>query len=95
VRVYYDTGVFIDHLSARGHTILRASHRRGRTPAILAADADQLFKTVKDSHAGGTSCLTYYEAEEALYRELAQSAKGVSRASTLLVPVARSITAQL
>jgi predicted nucleic acid-binding protein len=33
--------------------------------------------------------------EEALYRLLAQSAKGVSRADTLLIPAARSITTQV
>jgi predicted nucleic acid-binding protein len=44
---------------------------------------------------GATSCLTYYEVEEALYRQLTQSAKGVSRADTLLIPLARSITTQV
>ena len=44
---------------------------------------------------GATSCLTYYEVEEALYGLLAQAAKGISRAQTLLVPAARSITIQV
>jgi predicted nucleic acid-binding protein len=43
----------------------------------------------------GTSCPTYYEVEEALYRILAQSAKGISRADTFLIPAARSITTQV
>jgi hypothetical protein len=38
--------------------------------------------------------LTYYEIEEALYRPLAQSAKGVSHADRFLVPAARSISTQ-
>jgi hypothetical protein len=43
VRVYFDTGVFIDYLSIRGNAILRTSGRRGRAPAQLAADAERLF----------------------------------------------------
>jgi predicted nucleic acid-binding protein len=97
VRVYFDTGVFIDFLSVFGHTnaILRSSERRGRAPAEIAIDAERLFEMVGRTHIGATSCLTYYEVEEALYRQLAQSAKGVSRADTLLIPVARSITTQV
>jgi len=97
VRVYFDTGVFIDYLSTRGNTntILRSSERRGRAPADIAADAEQLFEKVSSTHTGATSCLTYYEVEEALYRLLAQSAKGVSRADKLLIPAARAITTQV
>jgi predicted nucleic acid-binding protein len=95
VRVYYDTGVFIDYLSVRGNTILRTAGRRGRTPARIAADAKRLFEVVRRAHVGATSCLTYYELEEALYKQLAQSAKGIPRANTLLVPLARDFTAQV
>jgi len=97
VRVYFDTGVFIDYLSTRGNSnsILRSAQRRGRTPAEIAVDAETLFERVSRTHVGATSCLTYYEVEEALYRVLAQSAKGVSRAEMLLVPAARSITTQV
>ncbi len=95
--VYLDTGVFLDYLSARGPTnaILRSVGRAGRHPVKIAADAEQLFEKLSRQHVGATSCLTYYEAEEALYKLLAQSAKGISRASTLLIPVARSITMQV
>jgi predicted nucleic acid-binding protein len=97
VRVYFDTGVFIDYLGTRGNTnaILRSSGRRGRTPADMAVDAERLFERVSRAYTGATSCLTYYEVEEALYRLLAQSAKGVSNAATLLIPAARSITTQV
>jgi hypothetical protein len=97
VRVYFDTGVFIDYLSAFGNmnAILRSSGRRGRTPAAIALDAERLFERVGRVHAGATSCLTYYEVEEALYRLLAQSAKGAPRADTFLIPAARSITTQV
>ena len=30
-RIYYDTGVFIDYLSARGNAVLRSADRRGRS----------------------------------------------------------------
>ncbi len=95
MRVYYDAGVFIDYLSTRGNAILRTADRRGRPPAAIAADAERLFETVTRAHIGATSCLTYYEVEEALYRLLAQSAKGVSLADTLLIPAARYITTQV
>jgi predicted nucleic acid-binding protein len=97
VRVYLDTGVFIDYLSARGNTnsLLRSSERRGRSPAEIAADAERLFEKVNRSHIGATSCLTYYEVEEALYGLLARSAKGVSQADAILIPAARSITTQV
>lgn len=97
MRVYFDTGVFIDYLSARGNanSLLRSSTRRGRSPGDIAADAEQLFENVGRVHIGATSCLTYYEVEEALYRLLARSAKGISRADTLLIPAARSITTQV
>jgi len=97
VRVYLDTGVFIDYLSALGsaNALLRSAERRGRSPAEIASDAARLFEKVGRIHIGATSCLTYYEVEEALYRPLAQSAKGISRADTLLIPAARSITTQV
>ena len=95
MRVYLDTGVFIDFLSVRGNSILRTTDRRGRTPAVIAADAERLFEKVGRAHAGATSCLTYYEAEEALYRPLKESAKGFSHADRLVIPVARSMTLQV
>ena len=96
MRVYFDTGVFIDYLSTRGSAnVLRSSARRGRTPAEIVVDAERLFEVVGRAHIGATSCLTYYEAEEALYRHLAQSAKSVARADMLMIPVARSITTQV
>ncbi|MGA2589429.1 MAG: PIN domain-containing protein [Bryobacteraceae bacterium] len=95
MRVYFDTGVFIDFLSAHGNSILRTTDRRGRTPAELAANAERLFEKVGRAHTGATSCLTYYEVEEARYGQLKQSAKGTPRADTLLIPAARSITLQV
>lgn len=95
MRVYFDTGVFIDFLSVHGNGTLRTTDRRGRTPAGIARDAERLFERVERAHAGASSCLTYYEAEEANYRQLRQSTKGVPRADRLLVPIARAITVQV
>lgn len=97
MRIYLDTGIFVDYLSPRGATnaVLRSRERRGRAPATIAADAERLFETIGRKHKGATSCLTYYEVEEALYQLLLQSARGVSQASALLIPVARSITTQV
>jgi predicted nucleic acid-binding protein len=97
VRVYFDTGPFIDYLSTRGtaNALLRSAERRGRHPVEIASDAERIFEKVSKTHASATSCLTFYEVEEALYRMLAQSAKGISRADTLLIPAARSITTQV
>ena len=96
MRVYFDTGVFIDYLSARGsaNALLRSFDRRGRTAPEIASDAEHLFELVSKAHVGATSCLTYYEVEEALFRLLAQSAKAVSHADVLMIPAARSITTQ-
>ena len=48
MRVYLDTGIFIDYLSARGgaNALLRSSERRGRAPADIATDAERLFEKV-------------------------------------------------
>lgn len=95
MRVYFDTGVFIDFLSARGSAnTLRSTPRRGRTPQSIVSDAEKLFESCSKRHVGATSCLTYYEVEEALYRELAQSAKGIPHAGSLLIPAARSVATQ-
>jgi len=97
VRVYCDTGVFIDYLSALGsmNALLRSSARRGRPQAELAMHAKRLFEKLSRAHTSATSCLTYYEVEEALYRALAQAAKGFPRAGTLLIPAARSMMTQV
>ncbi|SPF34415.1 PIN domain protein [Candidatus Sulfopaludibacter sp. SbA4] len=97
MRIYLDTGVFIDYLSIRGSTnaILRTADRRGRALAQIAADAERIFEKLRRPHIRATSCLSYYEVEEALYNLLSRSAKGVSHADRLLIPAARSITTQV
>jgi hypothetical protein len=96
VRVYLDTGLLIDYLVPRGHigSGLRTVGRRGRALADIFADADHLLERISRKHKGATSVLTYYEVEEALYKELAAAAKGVPHAAALLIPAARGIVHQ-
>jgi hypothetical protein len=94
VRVYLDTGIFIDYLSARGNPGLRSAGRRGRSLLQIASDAEDLLVRISQKHRSATSCLTYYEVEEALYKQLSIAAKGVPGAEKLLVPVARSLMVQ-
>jgi predicted nucleic acid-binding protein len=96
MKVYVDTGVFIDYLSpqALGGATLRSAPRRGRPPAQLYNDAAATLKRISDHHQGATSCLTYYEVEEALHKQWESEAKGLAHASTLRVLAARSIMPQ-
>lgn len=96
MRVYLDTGIFIDYLSVRSGTGagLRTSPRRGRSPSQLNIDAEKLLKTIA-THEGATSVLTYYEAEEALFGQLSVSTKGISNAQAMIIPPARSLPLQV
>lgn len=96
MKVYIDTGVFIDYLSpqAIAGTILRSTNRRGRTPQQLFQDAEKVLQAIATSHMGATSSLTYYEVEEALFKQLTFVATGMTNASTLRALTARSIVPQ-
>lgn len=96
MNVYIDTGVFIDYLSpqAIAGSSLRSIARRGRTPQKLFEDAENVLKMVAASHTGATSSLTYYEVEEALFKQLTSVATGMANASTIRVLAARSIVPQ-
>lgn len=96
MKVYIDTGVFIDYLSpqAIAGATLRSTNRRGRSPKKLFEDAENVLKMIASSHTGATSSLTYYEVEEALFKQLTSVATGMANASTLRVLAARSIVPQ-
>lgn len=96
MKVYIDTGVFIDYLSpqAIAGATLRSANRRGRTPQKLFEDAENVLKLIASSCVGATSSLTYYEVEEALFKQLASVATGMTNANTLRVLTARSIMPQ-
>ena len=56
MRIYFDTGVFIDYLSGRGNSaaLLRTADRRGRTPADIAADAERTDSSSNPQKASPT-----------------------------------------
>lgn len=96
MKVYIDTGVFIDYLSpqAIAGSALRSTDRRGRAPKKLSEDAETVLKTIATAHTGATSCLTYYEVEEALFKQLTSVATGMANANQRRVIAARSIVPQ-
>jgi predicted nucleic acid-binding protein len=96
VKVYIDTGIFIDYLSpqAIAGSTLRTTDLRGRTPQQLFEDAENILKRIASLHQGATSSLTYYEVEEALFKQLTSVATGMANASTIRVLAARSIVPQ-
>lgn len=96
MKIYIDSGVFIDYLIGRGHTgsYLRTTERRGRVPERLLLDAEECLSRIQERHYGITSALTCYEVEEALYRELRRSAVGVANADRFIIPAARAVTTQ-
>lgn len=96
MRVYVDTGVFIDYLSGRGLTAsgLRSAGRRGRSLEQVLNDAEQALQRIARRHKGATSALTYYEVEEALYKSLVAGTAGVAHADLYRVAAARSIVPQ-
>lgn len=96
MKVYIDTGIFIDYLSpqAIAGLTLRSTDRRGRTPRRSFEDAEKVLKKIASSHIGATSSLTYYEVEEALFKQLTSVATGMVNATTIRVLAARSIVPQ-
>ena len=96
MKVYLDSGVFIDYLIGRGHTssFLRATERRGRAPERLLADAEACFSAIVHRHAGITSTLTCYEVEEAMYRELRRTTNEVPNVDRFIIPAARAVITQ-
>jgi hypothetical protein len=97
MKIYLETGFFIDYLSSRGHAgrYLRTSDRRGRSAEQLAVDAEACLTGIAAKHELCTSSLTFYEVDEAMYKQLAESAKGVSHAGRLVIPAARSVMVQM
>jgi predicted nucleic acid-binding protein len=97
MKAYLDAGVFIDYLFRRSHSgpYLRSAPRRGRVPAQLGADAEACLAKLRAGHTVITSSLTCYEVEDALYRELMKSAKGVAHSDKFLVSAARAVVPQM
>jgi hypothetical protein len=96
MRVYVDTGTLIDYLAqaAPVASILRSARRRGRTALKLYEDARDTLDLIATGHQGATSALTFYEVEEALFKQLAANARGLAHAASIRVSAARPIVAQ-
>ncbi len=96
MKVYVDTGTLIDYLAqaAPAASIVRSAHRRGRSPFKLFEDAREVLTLIATSHEGATSALTFYEVEEALYKQLVASTRGTPHANSVRVTAARPIISQ-
>lgn len=96
MRVYLDTGVFIDYFIDRSHAghYLRKGGRRGRTPRKLHKDVVSCLSRISRKHEGFTSCLTLYELEHALVTELKKVFKGSSHVTPFIISSARSAVVQ-
>ncbi len=91
MRVYLDTGVFVDYLTLLGpqYAAMRSVSRRGRSATQLAVDSARLFEKFSRSHSGATSCLTFYEGEEAFYGVLKRAPSSVPQDRKTLIDAAR------
>jgi predicted nucleic acid-binding protein len=96
MRVYLDTGVFIDYLINRSHAghYLRKGARRGRTPRKLNKDVVSCLSKIRRKHEGFTSCLALYELEHALVTELKNVYKGSSHLNSFIIASARPAVVQ-
>ncbi len=96
MRIYLDTGVFVDYLIYRSHAgiFLRSKGRRNRTIQQLSDDVFECLKRISNSHDGFTSSLTLYEVENALYKRMSSSSKGIPDKKRFLVSSCRCLVYQ-
>lgn len=96
MKVYLDTGVFIDYFINRSHAgdYLRTGRRGKRTPKKLQKDVVSCLSRISQKHEGFTSCLMLYELEQALFGELKTIYKGSSHLTRLIIPSALSAVIQ-
>lgn len=97
MRVYLDTGVFVDYLIYRSHAgaYLRKRGRRNRTVEDLHKDVSECLSKIERSHDGFTSSLTLYEAEEALFSKLMKSSIGIGDRTKYIIASGRVVTIQI
>jgi len=97
MKIYLDTGVFVDYLSYRGHAgyFLRKRGRRNRTVEQLQLDASECLDKIGRSHIGFTSSLSLYEVEEALFSKLMKSSKGIKDREKYVISSSRSVVVQM
>lgn len=79
MRVYFDTGVFIDYLIYRDSLIslLRNQTRRGRSLAELSEDVTNCLQIIARNHEGFTSAFTLYEVEKSMLYRLRRASSGI------------------
>ena len=97
MRVYLDTGLFLDYLAPRSHagTFLRTANRRGRNINDLSEDAAKCLACISKMHEGMTSCLILYEVEHTMYEKLKVLSTGLTNHHRYLITSARSLTIQI
>ena len=97
MRIYLDTGVFIDYLIYRSQagSYLRNKGRRSRSVTDLFNDATECLNKIKRNHEGFTSCLTLVEAEETLYTTELRRSKGIPDRRRYIVISSRSFSDQI
>ena len=97
MKVYLDTGFFIDYFIDRGHsgTLLRTDDRRGRTVQQLCEDAQRCMVKVCQNHNGITSSLTLVEAETALFDALQKASSQVPDKYRYIISSARAQAVQV
>ncbi len=97
MKVYFDTGFFIDYFIERGHSgmLLRTNGRRGRTAQKLCADARLCIVQVSQNHHGITSALTLVEAETALFDALQKASSQVPDRYRYIISTARAQAVQV
>lgn len=97
MRVYLDTGVFVDYLSYPGYlgSVLRKKGRRNRNVQQLQQDVTDCLNRIHRKHVGFTSCLAMYEAEEALFARLMKISKGVPNGRKFAIPSSRTLNIQV
>lgn len=92
MKSYLDSGIFVDYFVHQGmlDPSFRSASRRGRSPLRLGEDATVCLKTLALRGAAMTSTLTVYELEEAAYRSLRPTMRGVANRDRTLVGLARA-----
>ena len=97
MKVYVDTGVFVDFLINRGHvaTLLRSAGQRRRDLAGLQRDADACLQRSTAGHELITSCHTLFEVEDAVFRQMKTAAAGTPHNERFAIQTARPAVLQV
>lgn len=94
--IYLDTGIFFDYLIERSHSesILRKNGRSKRDNEQLRNDVEECFKKFS-GHTIITSCITFYETEDAMLKQLKNGEDNIDNRSKLILMSARTVLDQV